>query len=163
MSVVQGLSLPLSQQGRLGITSPRRDARSLTVLVVIRIRVMQPGCSAEKRSTWPMAQGSYGMVFAPHHRGHSETVQSHLRCAHRLGWSLAGLFWKVRNRGGSRPPLDFNVRGCSTHRGCQEYLFPYQLWIEGRPALCSLRVDPATTAGQIGIEPSQDSRRIAGI
>ena len=46
----------------------------------------------------------YGMAFAPRHQVHLWSVASlaHLRWAHRLGCSLAGLFGKGEGRVGSR-------------------------------------------------------------
>ena len=54
---------------RKGITSGRRDARSLTVLVVIPARVMQPEGSIGGNQSWPIAHCGYGMAFAQRHRG----------------------------------------------------------------------------------------------
>ena len=65
-------------QEREGITSPRRDARSLTSTAVIRARVMQPGISTRGNQKWHMACPIIWMAFA--HWKHL-----HLRSAHRLG------------------------------------------------------------------------------
>jgi len=70
----------------------------LTVSVVIPTRVMQPGVSTREEQNWRIALCGYGMTLAPRHHVHLVCVASlaHLRCAHRLGWSLAGLCWRWR-------------------------------------------------------------------
>jgi hypothetical protein len=86
--------------GRYGmeITSLGRDARGLTFSVVIPARVMQPEVSTRGKQNWRLALCCYGMTFAPRHRVHRMCVASlaHLCNAHRLGCSLAGLWWRVR-------------------------------------------------------------------
>ncbi len=50
---------------------------------------------------------------------------AHLRCGHRLGRSLAGLFGRVRVGLAPGPPLNFKVRFFSSGGGPLECLFPY--------------------------------------
>jgi hypothetical protein len=67
------------------------------------------------------------MTLAPRHRVHLVCVASlaHLRCAQRLGYSLAGLWWRVRVGLAPGPPLKFKVRPFSAGVGPLECLFPY--------------------------------------
>jgi hypothetical protein len=115
--------------GRKGmeITSGRRDAQGLTFSVVIPARVMQPGVSTRGKQNWRIALCGYGMTLALRHRVHLLCVASlaHLRCAHRLGCSLAGLCWRVRVGLAPGPPLKFKVRLFSGGGGPLECLFPY--------------------------------------
>jgi hypothetical protein len=50
---------------------------------------------------------------------------SHLLYVHRLGGSLAGLFWRVRVGLATGPPLNFKVGRFSGGGGFRQYLFPY--------------------------------------
>ena len=111
----------------MGITSLGRDARGLTFSVVIPARVMQPGVSTRRKQNWRLAPRCYGMTFAPRHRVHRLCVASlaHLRCVHRLGCSLAGLWWRVRVGLAPGPPLNFKVRLFGAGGGPLECLFPY--------------------------------------
>ena len=115
--------------GREGkeITSGRRDAQGLTFSVVIPARVLQPGVSTRGKQNWRIALCCYGMTLAQRHRVHRLCVASlaHLRCAHRLGCSLAGLWWRVRVGLAPGPPLKFKVRHFSAGCGPLECLFPY--------------------------------------
>ena len=111
----------------MGITSLGRDARGLTFSVVIPARVMQPRIKELGKQSWRIALCGYGMTLAPRHRVHRLCVASlaHLRCAHRLGCSLAGLWWRVRVGLAPGPPLKFKVRPFSGG-GCPlEFLLPY--------------------------------------
>ena len=67
------------------------------------------------------------LTFAPRHRVQRLCVASlaHLRCAHRLGCSLVGLWWRVRVGLAPGSPLNFKVRPFSAGGGLQECLFPY--------------------------------------
>jgi hypothetical protein len=111
----------------MGITSQGRDARGLTFSAVIPARVMQPEVSTRGKQNWRIALCNYGMTFAQRHRVHLLCVASlaHLRCAHRLGCSLAGLWWRVRVGLAPGPPLNFKVRPFSAGGGPLECLFPY--------------------------------------
>jgi hypothetical protein len=111
----------------MGITSPGRDARGLTFSAVIPARVMQPGDSTRGKQNWRLALCGYGMTLAPRHRVHLLCVASlaHLRCAHRLGCSLAGLWWRARVGLAPGPPLKFKLRRFSADGGPLECLFPY--------------------------------------
>ena len=115
--------------GREGkeITSGRRDAQGLTFSVVISTRVLLPGVSTRGNQNWRIALCGYGMTLALRHRVHLLCVASlaHLRCAHRLGCSLAGLCWRVGPWLASGPPLKFKVRPFSAGGGLLECLFPY--------------------------------------
>ena len=114
--------------GRKGmeITFGRRDAQGLTFSVVISARVMQPGVSTRGKQNWRIALCGYGLTFTQRQRVHgSGFIQSHLRCAHRLGCSLAGLCWRVGPGLASGPPLKFKVRPFSSGGGPLECLFPY--------------------------------------
>jgi hypothetical protein len=93
----------------MGITSLGRDAQGLTFSAVIPARVMQPEVSTRGKQNWRIALCCYGMTLAQRHRVHRLCVASlaHLRCAHRLGCSLAGLWWRVRVGLASGPPLKF--------------------------------------------------------
>ena len=128
-SGVCGSRMPCLGPGRegMGITSGRRDAQGLTFSVVIPTRVMQPGGSTRGKQNWRIALCCYGMTLAPRHRVHLLCVASlaHLRCAHRLGCSLAGLWWRVRVGLAPGPPLKFKVRPFSSGGDPLECLFPY--------------------------------------
>ncbi len=67
--------------GRKGkeITSGRRDAQGLTVSVVIRTRVMQPGVSTREEQNWRIALCGYGMTLAPRHQVHLVCVSHRWR------------------------------------------------------------------------------------
>ena len=54
----------------MGITSGRRDARSLTFSVVIPAQVMQPGISTRGKRNGRIALCGYGMAFSLRHRVH---------------------------------------------------------------------------------------------
>ena len=109
------------------ITSARRDARSLTFSIVIPARVMQPGVSTRGKQNWRIALCGYGMTLAPRHRVHLLCVASlaHLRCAHRLGCSLAGLFGRARVGLAPGPPLNYKLRLLARAGGWLGCLFPY--------------------------------------
>ena len=111
----------------MGITSLGRDAQGLTFSVVIPARVMQPGGSTRGKQNWHIALCGYGMTLALRHRVHRLCVASlaHLRCAHRLGGSLAGLCWRARVGLAPGPPLKFKLRRFSGGGGPLECLFPY--------------------------------------
>ena len=117
------------------ITPGRRGARGLTCSVVIPARVMQPKIEERGNQKWRLALCCYRMAFAPRHRVHRLCVASlaHLRCAHRLGCSLAGLCWRVRVGLAPGPPLNFKVRPFSAGGGPLECLFPYLQ----KPSQCS--------------------------
>ena len=110
----------------MGITSLGRDARGLTFSAVIPARVMQPEVSTRGKQKWRIALCGYGMTFAPRHRVHLLCVASlaHLRCAHRLGCSLAGLWWRVRVRLAPGPPLNYKLRLLTSEGGTMRFLFP---------------------------------------
>jgi len=111
----------------MGITSLGRDAQGLTFSVVVPARVMQPEVSTRGKQSWRIALCCYGMTLAQRHRVHRLCVASlaHLRCAHRLGCSLAGLWWRARVGLAPGPPLKFKVRPFSAGCGPLECLFPY--------------------------------------
>ncbi|SBO43097.1 protein of unknown function [Cyanobium sp. NIES-981] len=115
--------------GREGreITSGRRDARGLTFSVVIPTRVMQPGVSTRGKQNGRISSCGYGMTFALRRRVHLLCVASlaHLRCAHRLGCSLAGLCWRARVGLAPGPPLNHKLRLLAEGGGWLECLFPY--------------------------------------
>jgi hypothetical protein len=108
------------------ITFARRDARGLTFSVVILARVLQPGGSTRGNQKWRMALCGYGMAFAPRHQVQLLCVASlaHLRCAHRLGCSLAGLCWRVRVGLAPGPPLNHKLRLLVDGGGLWRFLFP---------------------------------------
>ncbi len=91
----------------MGITSLGRDAQGLTFSVVIPARVLQPEVSTRGKLNWRLALCCYGMTLAQRHRVHLVCVASlaHLRCAHRLRCSLAGLCWRVRVGLAPGPPM----------------------------------------------------------
>jgi hypothetical protein len=139
--------------GREGkeITSGRRDAQGLTFSVVIPVRDLQPGVSTRGKQNWPIALCCYGMTLAQRHRVHRLCVASlahlhcsQLRCMHRLGCSLAGLWWRVRV--GMAPGPTLRNRPCGQRRkvtavpglaGRHEGLGP-RLWLQlWRKAPCT--------------------------
>ena len=140
--------------GREGkeITSGRRDAQGLTFSVVIPARVLQPGVSTRGKQNWRIALCCYGMTLAQRHRVHRLCVASlaHLRCAHRLGCSLAGLWWRVRVGLAPGPPLNFKVRRFSAGCGPLECLFPYQ----EIPSQCNAFEASPTPRGGCGTDGS---------
>jgi hypothetical protein len=113
----------------MGITSLGRDAQGLTFSVVIPARVMQPKSSERGKQSWRIALCGYGMTFAPRHQVHLLCVASlaHLRRAHRLGRSLAGLCWRVRVGLAPGPSLNHKLRLPNSGGGWRRYLFPYPL------------------------------------
>ena len=71
---------------------------------------------------------------------------AHLRCAHRLRCSLAGLWWRVRVGLAPGPPLNFKVRPFSAGGGPLECLFPY---LE-KPSQCNAPSRPPSPRGGCG-------------
>ncbi len=172
----RSLRLGPGREGR-EITSGRRDAQGLTFSVVIPTRVMQPGVSTRGKLNWRISLCSYGMTLALRHRVHLLCVASlaHLRYAHRLGCSLAGLCWRARVGLAPGPPLNFKVRLFPGGGGPMECLFPYlqkpsqrndsQHWPspllslepERVPSLCAWRIKLRLSAPASQPEPCSGS------
>jgi len=90
-------------------------------------------------------------------------MHSHLRDAHRLGCSLAGLFGRVRVGWAPGPPLNFKVGLLGADGGPRRFLFPYFLKAEAVVGLAA--DDPAALAQFYGAllgvapQPRQQGRR----
>jgi hypothetical protein len=74
----------------------------------------------------------------------NHSMHSHLRDAHRLGCSLAGLCWRVRVGLAPGPPLNFKVGLLRADGGSKRFLFPYFLKAEAVVGLAA--DDPAALA-----------------